>query len=165
MSILIKTKSFLNSLYYIKWNGVNTDTRCSGTGDKIQGFYVCLFGSWNQSSDSMSLSEYKLRPWAGTDGNALYQEFKNSQDTNDSYFPRRGQILTLWLPGIKLGTWALNPAAMWTLADWNSVCPWRDLSVHTTSGRNPGIVQIFCRPFKPLADPLSTGHLKSLECL
>ena len=37
-------------------------------------------------------------------------------------------------------------AATRTQADWNSVCPRRNLGVRTAPGRTPGIVRTHCRP-------------------
>ena len=43
---------------------------------------------------------------------------------------------------------ACHQAATQTQADWNSVCPRRNLGVHTAPGQTPGIVRTLCRPFR-----------------
>ena len=43
---------------------------------------------------------------------------------------------------------AQHQAATRTQADWNSVCPRRNLGVRTTPGGTPGIVRTLCRPFR-----------------
>ena len=42
---------------------------------------------------------------------------------------------------------AHHQAATQTQADWNSVCPQRNLAVRTAPGWTPGIVQTLCRSF------------------